>query len=225
MNKNLKYFCRSCKTVKLAKFVIIFPEDSNGNRDKGQEIEVLKTFVQNVKSLTSEAVPDKTKEIHTRQLECGHFVQTHIVGFTDYSTENLNEQETAQLRREIDRTMIGKNAKQLEEVILFHCDQYQTLLKIASKQKQQAKYAIQYLDQIRERYSKTLSNEDDKQSFETKFAHFLDLKPTTNKVIERERTSVERAADKQKSALEAVKALLGKSGYKAKDLFNQKDGE
>jgi len=220
MNKNLKYFCRSCKTVKSAKFVIVFPDP---DQKKGEEIEVLRTFKQEVKKSNGEAT--EQKEFKARQLECGHFISYYTPAFTDHSSENLNEQETAQLRREIDREMIGKNAKELEQVILFHCDQYQTLLKIASKQKQQAKYAIQYLDQLRERYSKTLSNEDDKVSFETKFAHFLDLKPTTNKVIERERTSVERAADKQKSALEAVKALLGKSGYKAKDLFNKKEGE
>jgi hypothetical protein len=52
-----------------------------------------------------------------------------------------------------------------------------------------------------------------------RFAHFLEQRPTTNKVIEREISRTDKEASKQKAALEAVRAMLGKSGYKPKDLF------
>lgn len=217
-NKNLKYVCRSCKIPKSAKFTILAPENNNGV--KGQEIEILRDFESNVKQLDGTTLHKVTK---TRQLECGHYLPTHYFGFTDMGSENLNEQEIAQIRRDIDREMIGKTAKELEAVVLFQVDQYQTLLKYHSKGKLASKYGIQYLDQIRERYAKTLS-EDEKKSFETKFYHFLDLKPTTDKVKERERSSTERAADNQKTtielALEQVKALYKKTGYSAKEAFS-----
>lgn len=222
MSKDLKYFCIKCQAVKSAKIVRIYDVNLDPPDKTGKLVEIVKTFTQEIIQTESSTGASKTekKEFKARQLECNHFISFYTPAFTDHSTDNLNEYETAHLRREIDKSMLGKNAAELEQVILFHCDQYNTLLKIAAKQKQQAKYAIQYLDQLRERYSASLSSEDDKISFETKFAHFLDLRPTTNKTIERERTKIDKDVDKQKAALEAVKALFAKSGYKGKDLFS-----
>jgi hypothetical protein len=213
MSKKLSYFCKACRTVKTAKFIT---EQKNG--DKPVEVEVFRDFEQDVKQSDGSTKHNTTK---TRQLECGHFSPLTNIGLVDYNSENLSEYETAHIRNGIDRAMIGKIQKELEEVVLRHADEYQTLLKFSSKQRLYAKYAIQYLDQIKERHAKTLSNEEEKVKFETKFAHFRDLKPTTQKVIERERTSGERAADKQKSAMEAIKAMFAKSGYDGKKLFEK----
>ncbi len=218
MSKSIKYFCRSCKHLKSSKLTPV-PGNVNG---KSELLEVLRDFPQKIKR------PDGTIEekiFKTRQLECGHYTSIYTPGFTDLSSENLSEQETASIRREIDRSIIGKNTKELEEVILFQVDQYQTLLKYHSKGKLSAKYAIQQLDQVRERYSSTLSNQDEKIKFETKFAHFLDLKPTSNKVIERELSETEKAANKQRAALEAARALVRKSGHNWNDLFGSSESK
>ena len=204
----IKYFCRSCKQTKPAKLV---PSLS----DLPSQDEVTKDFVQQVKQ------PDgsvKESIFRARQLECNHFVRLSDPGMTDTSTDNLNEHETLIIRREIDKTMVGKQRAEVEQQILFHCEQMQTLLKIASKQKMQAKYAIIYLDQLREKYTTQLADQKDKDNFNTRFAHFLELRPTTNKVVEKERTRTDKAADKQKSLMEEMKSMLSKKGFSLKDL-------
>jgi hypothetical protein len=208
MSTSIKYFCKKCKKIKSGKLVIVY------QNDKPVQIEVLKEFKQTIKS------GDETREtvFRARQLECNHFISLSTPGFNDANSETLNEFETQILRREIDKTMLGKIQAEVEQTILFHCEQYQTLLKIATKQKMQAKYAIQYLDQLKEKYSQSLSPEK-KQDLDMRFAHFLEQRPTTNKVIEREISRTDKEASKQKAALEAVRAMLGKSGYKPKDLF------
>lgn len=208
--KNLKYFCRKCTSVQSPAI-----ESFTNSDGKEEEKEIIKTFEISV----SNGEEDRKRTFTGRKLTCQHFISVSEPAFTDQTNENLNESETLILRSSIDKTMLGKTNKEIEQQILIHCETYKTLLKIATKQKQQAKYAIQYLDQLRERYGK-LMTEDEKMSFEMKFAHFLELKPTSTKTIERERSSTDKEVDKQKAALESVKALLAKSGYKAKDLFS-----
>jgi tetrahydrodipicolinate N-succinyltransferase len=111
--------------------------------------------------------------------------------------------------------MIGKSKQEIEQTILFHVEQYQTLLKIASKQKQQAKYAIQFLDQLKEKFSEQL-NPEEKETLNMRFAHFLDQRPTTNKTLERERVRVDKEVDKSKLALEKARALLRGTGIKTR---------
>ena len=215
-----KYFCRKCSTPKAAKIIIVFPtEESRGSnpKEKGISQEVIKTFTSKI----TDGEKEESREFKARQLECGHFVSFYTPAFSD-NTENLSDVDIQLIRSELDKDMIGKNLKELESRILFHCDQYQTLLKISTKQVKQAKYAIQYLDQLRERYSSTLENKDEKENFEMKFAHSLNLRPTTNKVAERERNSSEKEADKQKAAIEAVRAMLSNKGYDPKNIFSSK---
>lgn len=204
MSKALKYFCNKCLSPKSARLVPQFSENSTVPLNS----EVIKPF--NGKDY--------------RLLECGHYTLMSNFGFTDDTTENLNEHEIFNIRRVIDKSLLNKTQKEVEEQILLHAEVYQTLLKIASKQKMQAKYAIQYLDQLLEKYSKVLSAESS-DALRMKFAHFLELRPTTAKVIEREKTTVEKAADKERSAMEATIAFLKKTGYNPKDLFSAKKEE
>jgi len=220
-SKGPKYFCRSCKTIKGPKLV---PSIESGTNGKNELVEVSTIFHSDI--LDASTGKKVHQEYKMRKLDCDHYVRYSTPAFLDIDSDNLSEWETATIRREIDKSMIGKDKSSYEQQVLFHCAEYNTLLKIAAKQKQQAKYAILYLDQLRERYAKQL-NEKEKQEFEMKFAHFLDLKPqAANKVIERERTRTEKAADNQKSAVDQMKALLAKTGYKLEDLFkDKKEGE
>lgn len=217
MSKNLKYACSKCRTNKAAKFVIVFPDPTS---NKGVEIEVRKDWESKTEKNT-DGTPKITK---TRMLECGHFIPTHYPGFADITSENLSQEETAAIRKEIDKQMVNKMSKDWEKEILFQADQYQTLLKIHSKGKLSAKYAVQYIDQLRERSKYYLElDEKSKQNFDTAFYHFLDLKPTTPKTIEREKKRVTGAATTQRtsieSALDEMRAKVAKTGYDPKELL------
>ena len=219
ISKELLYFCKKCQSAKSTKTVIVFPEQSNGSRDKGQEVEIIKTFT----STITDGDKIVSKEHKARQLICGHFVSFYTPGFRDVQTDSLDELETAEIRRKIEMELIGLQAKELEKVLLFHVDQYQTLLKVSSKQLKQAKYGIQFLNQMIEEYLPLL-NEEDQKTLKEKFAYFLDLRPTaSNKTIERIQIKVDKEADKQKAALEAVRDLLNKRGYQGKELFGSSD--
>lgn len=237
-NKSLKYYCEKCRTVRGPQIVMVVPDNSNGDASKAVPNEVIRVVTQKVEQTvegSNNPPVEQTKNIKIRVLECGHPVDYYTPAFTDLNSDNLNENETSIIRRVIDKEMVGKQLKDLEQTILFHVDQYSTFLKKANKQKLQAKYAIQYLDQLREKYSKTLQDDEERIKFETKFAHIVEPKSTTQRVVERERTSTEKAADKQKAGVEAglaaMKALLGKQGLKLDDMkgmiekFSKKEGQ
>lgn len=211
--RDLKYFCKTCKTVKPPKIEL----QDNPNSTVPIPLEVFVTFPAQ-KIQKGDRIIER-EEYKARKLECGHFVKADVFGFHDSTTENLDEFEIQDIRRMIDKSILGKNAAELEQAILFHAETYETFRKITAKQQKQAKYALQYVEQLKERYKEQLSNEADKQSLDMKFAAFLGERPISNKTLDRERTKVEKAVDKQKAALEALKALVAKTGYDPKDLF------
>lgn len=215
--KNIKYFCRSCKKVQSPKLIL----SDNPNSTIQLESDVIKDFRRKIIKQDGSIV---NSGIIGRQLECGHFIRISDPGFTDETNENLGEWETQIIRREIDKTMIGKTKAEVENQILLWCSQYQIFLKIVTKQKQQAKYAQLYLDQLKERFEKQLSPEE-KQDLDTRFAHFLEQRPTTNKVIEREIKRTDLAAKKDRKSeddvLEKIKAMLKKTGKSGKELFRE----
>ena len=216
MNKNLKYFCKKCQTIKPALIGIFYPETKEGDpKPKGEEREIFHTFKIKAQNESGETIE---KEFTGRKLECGHFVSLTEIGLTDASSENLNEIEIHEIRRKIDREIMGKTGKELEEYILFHGEQYQTLLKINSKQRSALKYSSQYVDQLRERYSGQLSDENEKKTFEQKFAHFTNSHSTSSRVIEREKVTVKKAVKVEKTVMDEIAALLKKTGYKKSDL-------
>jgi hypothetical protein len=120
--------------------------------------------------------------------------------------------------------MIGKNLEEIKAHILFHAEQYNILLKIATKQKQQAKYALIFIEQLKNKYLEQMSPED-KQTLDMKFAHFLDQRPAAGKTINRERKETINTIDKQKLALEAMREMLTKKGFDPKELFGSKKEE
>lgn len=207
MSKNLKYFCPKCKSVKLPKVVSLTREDGTHYLT-----EVIKTFSSLIKKEGGK-VGSETKEFKGRQIECGHFISIYTPAFSHSDNkldDSLNETETEEIRREIEKSMLGKNGAEFEQQVLFWADQYQTLLKIANKQLKQAKYAIQFVDQLREKYSSLLENEDTKKNFEQKFAYFLDQRPTTNKAAEIRIKEVDKAANKQLAAKEKAVEVFAK---------------
>src|SRR5437588_7599211 len=202
--KDQKYFCNKCLGLRSPLLELV--DDPNST------VKVEKEVIKSIKHSK-----DGKEAIFTgRQLECKHFIPLYIHAFSDLTSDNLSDVETSIIRRYIDKSMINKTNAEIEQLILFHCEQYQTLLKIASKQKQQSKYAIQYLDQLREKFASQLTNEEEKQKFEMRFAMFGDLRPTSAKVIERERTKIDREADKQKAALDKIHAILKGTGIKTR---------
>ena len=72
----------------------------------------------------------------------------------------------------------------------------------------------------RDKNNTTLTPEDQK-TFDTKFSHFTNQQYKEGIVIERDRSNITKEKDKKEAALEAVRELLSKRGYQAKDLFNK----
>ena len=206
MNKSLKYFCQKCLCVKSARIVTVFdnPDDSSSKRDT----DVIKTF---------------GNGFVARKLECDHYVSITVPAFLD-STDSLSPEELSHMRGEMDRSLLNKSPKEVEERILLHVETYQTLLKISSKQVKQAKYRLLYLEQLKDKFSKTLAP-DDVNTLNMKFAHFLEQRPTSGKIIEREKKRTEKSADSERDAIEAVKALFAKRGYNPRKIFGKKEGE
>lgn len=207
--REVKYFCdRKCRNLQLP------ARDTDGN-EITTEHTVTSTENGNGKTVT--------KLYKTRTLACGHKILASSPGLTDSSSsENLDELETASIRREIDKTMLGKNGKAAEQQLLMWCEVYQVLLKVSSKGVQKGKYAIQYIQQLEEKYAEQLTDEEELNAHKIRFAHFLDQRPkSSNKTLEREMTTVDKAKNVQLAALEAVKALLKGKGHQASNLFNK----
>lgn len=202
MKSNIKYFCHRCRNSFPAATEPTFTSDS--------------TILINEEIILK--LPNKkdiNKTFFGKKLTCNHFVSLSTPGFSDPSSESLSDIDTHEIRKLIDKAMLKKTSKEIEETILFHVEQYQTLLKIAQKQRLQAKYAIQYLDQLKEKYATLLLDSEEKRKFEVKFALFVgESKPSTTKTVERMKKEVKGESDKQREALDAVKALLGKKGFK-----------
>lgn len=207
-DKKLKYFCERCKSLKFSFIVLITPEGETKNK----EFEVIKLYF----------TPDN-QEKRARKLTCNHYISIETQGFSDSDLESevLAQHEIAEIREKLNKSMIGKTSEEVGQTILFHVEQYQTLLKIASKQKQQAQYALQCVEQMKEKFADQLKTEEAKQNFHVKFYQSLNLKPSTAKFVEREnkeRKAELTAAEKQKQALDKVRALLSKSGISKADL-------
>lgn len=232
-NKLNKYFCDKCQSLKLPKIVVVHPflDQLNGEKTP-QNREVIKIFKN--KKLNRKTGQFEEKHSEARQLDCGHFIMSYMPALPDSSldSDSLTPEETFELRKQIDKDMLGKNKEETESKILFHAHQYQTLLKISQKQTKQHKYRLQYLDQLKEKFASQLSTEKEKQAFNQKFSHFLNLPPITQGSIETERrrersnsngSGVEDIKERQKLAAEKVKAMLAKTGYKLKDILGEEN--
>ena len=224
-----KYFCEKCKSPRPAKLEVILSDKENSSP---QEKEIIRSFkhilpsrgVNGNSTLQSNEtkLPDGSIErtFTGRQLDCNHFISLNTPAFTDLSTDNLNEAETLHIRHILDRGMIGLTLEQIKEKILRHVEEYQTLLKLANKTKQQAKYGLLQLDLLREKYTKSMS-EDEKKSFDTKFYHWIDLKPTTAKTIEREKKEVKNTVDLENDLVAEMAARLRGKGFDPKKMFEK----
>lgn len=219
VNKDLLYSCKRCQSAKPTKVVIVFPRIKEGDDKTKEEREIFKPYSRTITIDGKEYKQDG----FLRLLDCNHYVPNDTPGFKNPQSENdsLDSDETLEIRRKLEMKIVGLQAKELEQVLLFHVEQYQTLLKLATKQMKQAKYAMLFIDQLKEKYTSQLSDEKTKLDFEQKFRHFSREDYAHGMVIERERTKVEKEADKQKLAVEAMKKALLKSGYDPKDLFSK----
>lgn len=200
IDKRLKYFCdRSrCLKIRSAKIVILH---LNGEHT---ESEVIKSFPK----FDKQGV--RNGEIKARQLECGHFISFYTPAFKDIENETLDEFDTTEIRRKIDKEMLGKDKESIGAHILFQVDQYQTLLKIANKQKQQAKYAIQYIDQLKEKYASQLTDEESKKNFDQKFKAFTNEDYKEGLRVERIRKDVNKEVNKVQLAQDKAVEIFAK---------------
>lgn len=246
--KDLKYFCQECKLVKSAKFenlpnpnsTIPIPTEITRKRivSNGNGIALnseLNTPAPELNQITqlgsiSDAIANfkkepnsgsqSTKEVKERQLECEHWVEYSTPGFTDATTEHLNEFEIQEIRRTIDKSILGLNKEELILKVLLQVDIYETQRKIAAKQQKQAKYAQMYLEQLKDRYKEQLSA-DDQKKLDMKFAASLEQKPTANRTIERDIAKADKEANKKQQALLDAMRALHKMGFEGKDLFGK----
>ena len=134
INKNLKYFCKQCKGIRPTFIAMILNDEGT----KQIEQEIFKSFT----------LKDG-KEFKARKLHCQHWVSVQEIGIADLNSEVLSEIETTELRQRIDKEMIGKTFEECIQQVMFQAEQYQTLLKIAEKKKQQAAYALQLVSQLK----------------------------------------------------------------------------
>jgi hypothetical protein len=208
-----RYFCEKCKTPRDSFKAALYISESGEALAKPRFTEVIKTFNEGT-----------DKEFTGRKLVCDHFISIDTPSFLDSSGESLSSEDTQHIRKELGNSILNQTADEVEMSILRRVEEYQTLLKLTSKTVKQLRYGLQVLDEMREKFAKQLGPEELK-TFDQKFNYFFTNKRPSDKVVIKELTSGEKTALKKKEAIEAVKALLSKKGYEAKDLNFGKDNK
>jgi hypothetical protein len=217
-----KYFCKKCKLPKEPFLAAIWVDkDTKERLKKPYHIEVI-VSLPNKKALTENG--EQRKPFKGRKLECGHYISVDIPSFLDYPTENLGTDETSAIRKKIEQSIIKKTPAEVEATILRHAEEYQNLLTISAKLGKQAKYALQLVDDMREKYQKVLSPEE-AMTFEQKFTALFGRKPIPIVIKSAITVEADKAAIKERAALDAVKAILKKRGYSVKSIFKKEQIE
>jgi hypothetical protein len=216
-----KYFCQKCKLPKEPFLAPIWIDKETGERlKKPYHIEVIVTLP-NKKDLKE---GEERESFKGRKLDCGHYISINTPSFLDYPTENLGIDETNQIRRKIEQSIIKKTPTEVEATILRHAEEYRNLLAISSKLGKQAKYALQLVDDMREKYQNVLSPEE-AMTFEQKFTALFGRKPIPIQIKSDVTVKADKAAIKERAALDAVKAILKKRGYSVKSIFKKEQIE
>jgi len=209
-----KYFCPKCSTAKEPFLAAIWIDDDGNRLKKPIHIEVI-VVLPNKKAKKD----DGSKVFKGRKLECGHYVSIDVPSFLDYPSDNLSPEETTDIRQKLDKSIIKKSPAEVEATIMRHAEEYQTLLKISAKLQRQAKYALQLVDDMREKYQGQLGPEE-KQTFEQKFTSLFGRKPEKT-VVTSVQTKAQKDALDERLAINAVKALLAKRGHSGKEMFRK----
>jgi len=230
VNKSIKYFCNKCGSTKSPKVVTIFPNIDKGDDKTREDIEVIKSFT---KSITSEGKEIK-KDFRARQLECNHFIDYYTPGFDskDSNSENLSEEDTRIIREKLQAEMKNLGPKEIEAKLLFHVAKYKALFVVSSKQQKQAKYGLQVLEELKEKFSEQLKDDSERQRYNMLFDHVFNPGKVSDKTIKRELTKAEKKAEGEVhgkvAGVDAATALLKKLGYsndEMKKLFSKQQEE